>query len=113
MAHPVCHKCATCHQISYNATTSFTSLCFKPKHIKIELPDVVLGKHVIPAVDKCKYLWRIVSEASCDGDLKRQMGKYYVNDSMLLRKFSYCFSEVQSCMFKSYCATICIVRLCG
>ena len=42
------------HQLTYNATKSFT-LCFKPKHIKIGIPDFV-GKLVIPAVDKCKYL---------------------------------------------------------
>ena len=47
------------HQLTYNATKSFI-LCFKPKHIKIGLPDSVLGKLVIPAVDKCKYLGIII-----------------------------------------------------
>ena len=78
----------------------------KPKHIKIGLPDFVLGKLVIPAVDKCKYLEIIISEANCDGDLKRQMRKYYANANMLLRKFSYCSPDVKCCMFKSYCATM-------
>ena len=91
--------------LTYNATKSFT-LCFKPNHIKIGLPDFVLGKHVIPAVDKCKYLGIIVSEANCDGDLKRQMRKYYANVNILLRKFSYCSPDVKCCMFKSYCATM-------
>ena len=70
-------------------------LCVKPKHIKIDLPDFLLGKHVIPAVDKCKYLGIIVSEANCDGDLKRQMRKYYANANMLLQKFSYCSPDVK------------------
>ena len=91
MTSHICHKYATGHQLNYNAIKSFT-LCFKPKHIKIGLQDFVLGKHVIPAVDKCKYLGVIVSEANCDGDLKRQMRKYYANVNMLLRKFSYCSS---------------------
>ena len=81
-------------------------MCFKPKHIKIGIPDFVLGKLVIPAVDKCKYLGIIISEANCDGDLKRQMRKYYANANMLLRKFSYCSPDVKCCMFKSYCATM-------
>ena len=29
-----------------------------------------MGSHVIPAVDKCKYLGTIVSEINCDSDLK-------------------------------------------
>ena len=61
----------------YNATKSF-SLCFKPNQIKINIPSFVLGKPVIPAVDKCKYLDILVSETNCD-DLKRQMQKYYAN----------------------------------
>ena len=101
----ICDKYATGHKLTYNATKSFT-LCFKPKHIKIGFPDFVLGKLVIPAVDKCKYLGIIVSEANCDGDLKRQMRTYYANANMLLRKFSYCFPNVKCCMFKSYCATM-------
>ena len=101
----ICDKYATGHQLTYNATKSFT-LCFKPKHIKLGIPDFVLGKLVIPAVDKCKYLGIIISEANCDGDLKRQMRKYYANANMLLRKFSYCSPDVKCCMFKSYCATM-------
>ena len=101
----ICDKYATGHQLTYNATKSFT-LCFKPKHIKICIPDFVLGKLVIPAVDKCKYLGIIISEANCDGDLKRQMRKYYANANMLLRKFSYCSPDVKCCMIKSYCATM-------
>ena len=81
-------------------------MCFKPKHIKIGLPDFVLGKLVITAIDRCKYLGIIVSEANCDGDLKRQMRKYYANANMLLRKFSYCSPDVKCYMFKSYCATM-------
>ena len=48
----ICDKYATRHQLTYNATKAFT-LCFKPKHMKIGLPDFVLGNYVIPAVDKC------------------------------------------------------------
>ena len=81
-------------------------MCFKPIHIKIDLSDFVLGKHVIPAVDKCKYSGIIDSEANCDGDLKRQMRKYYANANMLLRKFSYCSPDVKCCMFKYYYATM-------
>ena len=47
----ICHWYATDHQLTYIATKSFT-LCFKLKHIKIGFPDFVLGKHIIPAVDK-------------------------------------------------------------
>ena len=65
-----------------------------------------MGKHVIPAVDKCKYLEIVVSEANCDGDSNGNMRKYYANVNMLLRKFSYCSPDVKCCMFKSYCATM-------
>ena len=44
----ICDKYATGHQLTYNATKSFT-LCFKPKHLKFGLPDFVLRKLVIPA----------------------------------------------------------------
>ena len=46
---------------------------------KLSFQIFVFGKHVIPVVDKCKYLGIIVNEANCDGDLKRQMRKYYAN----------------------------------
>ena len=101
----ICDKYATGHQLTYNATKSFT-LCFKRNHIKIGFPDIVLGKHVIPAVDKYKYLVIIVSEANCDGDLKRQIRKYYANANMLLRKSTYCSPDVKCCMFNSYRATM-------
>ena len=64
-----CDAYATSYQLSYNATKSF-SLCFKPNLIRITPPSFVLGKHVIPAVDTCKYLGIIVSETNCDNDLK-------------------------------------------
>ena len=54
-----------------------------------------------------RFLGIIISEANCDGDLKRQMRKYYANAKMLLQKFSYCSPDVKCCMFKSYCATMC------
>ena len=55
---------------------------------------------------KSIYLGIIVNEANCDGELKKQMSKYYTNVNMLLRKFSYCSPDVKYCMFKSYCATM-------
>ena len=64
-----CDKYAPFHQLTNNATKSL-ALCFKQKHIRIDLPYFVSGKHVIPAVDKCQYLKIIDSEANCDGDLK-------------------------------------------
>ena len=48
----------------------------------------------------------IVSETNCDGDVKRQMRKYYANANMLLRNFSYCSLDVKCCMFKSYFSTM-------
>ena len=65
-----CDAYATSYQLSYNATKSF-SLCFKPDLIKNTPPSFVLGKHVIPAIDECKYLGIIVSETNCDNNLKR------------------------------------------
>ena len=57
----------TNHQLSYNATKSF-SLCFKPYRIKIKPPDFALGEKVIPSVDQCKYLGIIISVKNCDAD---------------------------------------------
>ena len=74
----LCSVYATNHQLSYNATKSF-SLCFKPNRIKIKPPDFALGEKVIPSVDQCKYLGIIISVKNCDADLKRQMRKYYAN----------------------------------
>ena len=68
----MCDTYAISHQLSYNIyhiTKSF-SLCFRPKQIKINPPIFdnffiqILGKQLIPAVDKCKYLGIIVSEAN-------------------------------------------------
>ena len=47
----ICDKYATGHQLTYNATQSF-ALCFKPKLIKVELPNLIL-ENVIPALNKC------------------------------------------------------------
>ena len=101
----MCDNYVTGDQLTYNATKSF-ALVYKPKHKGNKLPAFVF---VIPDVDKCKYLEIIVSEANCDGDLKRQMRKYYANVNMLLREFSYYFPDAKCCMFKSYC----IVLRCG
>ena len=65
-----CDAYATSHQLSYNATKSF-SLCLN--QIKFTPRSFVLGKHVIPAVDKCKHLSIIDSETICNNGLKRQM----------------------------------------
>ena len=70
----LCSVYATNHQLSYNATKSF-SLCFKPNQIKIKPPDFAFGGKVIPSVDQCKYLGIIISVKNCDADLKRPMRK--------------------------------------
>ena len=101
----ICDTYAISHQLSYIATKPF-SLCFRPKRVKIKPATFVLGKQIIPAVDKCKYLGIIVSETNCDGDLIRQMRKYYASANMLLRKFSYRTPDLKCCMFKSYCSTM-------
>ena len=76
-----CMLLSTNHQLSYNATKSF-SLCFKPNRIKIKPPNFAWGEKVIPSVDQCKYLGIIISVKQCDADLKNQMRKYYVNANM-------------------------------
>ena len=94
--------------INYHITqlNRFHCVLDKNKLIKINPLSFVLGIHLIPAVDKCKYLGIIVTETNCDGDLNRQMRKYYAKANMLLRKFSYCSPDVKCCMFKSYCSTM-------
>ena len=101
----LCSVYATNHQLSCNATKSF-SLCFKPNRIKIKPPDFALGEKVIPSVDLCKCLGIIISVKNWDADLKRQMKKYNANANTLLRKFSYCSLDVKCCMFKSYCSSM-------
>ena len=49
----LCNIYATNHQLSYNATTSF-SLCFKPNRTKIKPQNFALGEKVIPSIDQCK-----------------------------------------------------------
>ena len=68
----LCNVYATDHQLSYNATKSF-SLCFKPNRIKIKRPNYALGEKVIPSVtvDQYKYLGVIISVKNSDADLKR------------------------------------------
>ena len=99
----LCNLYATNHHLSYNATKSFT-LSFKPNRIEIKLPNFALGVQVIPSVDQCKYLSIIISVKNSDTDLKRQMRKYYANANMLIRKFSYCSTDVKCRIFKSYCS---------
>ena len=97
----LCCVYATNHQLSCNATKSF-SLCFKPNRIKIKPPNFALGEKVIPSVDQCKCLGIIISVKNCDADLKRRMKKYNANANTLLRKFSYCSPDVKCCMLKSF-----------
>ena len=66
----LCSVYATNHQLSYNATKSF-SLCFKRNRIKIKPPDFALGEKVIPSVDQCKYLGIIISVKYCDARFKK------------------------------------------
>ena len=56
--------------------------------------------------EQLKYMCIIVSEANCEGDLKREITIYYANYNVLLRQFSYCSPDVKCYMFKSYCATM-------
>ena len=65
-----------------------------------------MRNHVIPAVDKCKYLIVVVSESNCDHDLKSLMQKYYANANILIQKFSYSSPDVKCYIFISYCATM-------
>ena len=74
----LCSVYATNHQLSYNATKSF-SLCFKPNQLKIKPPNFALGKKVILSVDQCNYLGIIISVKNCDVDLKRRMRKFCAN----------------------------------
>ena len=101
----ICNTYAISHQLSYNATKS-SSLYFRPKQKKINPQSFILGRQIIPVVDKCKYLGIIVNKTNCNGDLKRRMRKYYAKANMLLQKYSYCFLDVKCCIFKSYCPTM-------
>ena len=80
---------------------------FKPSQTQITPPSFVLRKHVIPAVDKCKYLGIVVSKTICDNYLKRQMPitmqtpTYYYENSVTVLQ-----NDVNCCMFKSYCPTM-------
>ena len=106
----LCSVYAVDHQLSYNATKSFSLyMYFKPNRIKIKPPNFALGEKCIPSVHQCKYLGIIISVKKCDADFKRQMRKYYANDNMLLRKFSYCSHDVKCCMFSNLIASQCIV----
>ena len=56
----LCNVYVAIHQVSYNATKSLF-LCFKSKRIKIKPPIFALGVKVIPFVNQCKYLGKIIS----------------------------------------------------
>ena len=79
----LCNVYDTSHQLSYNATKSF-SPCFIPNRIQIKSPNFALGEKVIPSVDQCKCLGIIISVKNNNADLKRQMRKYSANANMLL-----------------------------
>ena len=66
----LCDFYATNHQLSYNATISFTR-CFKANRIKIRAPNFALGVKVIPSVDQYKYLDIIISVNNSDADFKK------------------------------------------
>ena len=38
--------------------------------------------------------------------MKRQLGKFYANANMLIRKFSFCSDDVNVFLFKSYCTNL-------
>ena len=107
----ICDTYANSHQLSYNATKSF-SLCFRLKQNKINPPSFVLRKQIVLVVYKCKYLGIIVSEINCYSHLNKQMRKYYANAHMLLRKFSYCSPNVSGVCL-NFTVPQCIVLLCG
>ena len=83
---------STSHQSSYNATKSL-SLYFKPSQIKTTSPSFVSRKHVIPAVDKCKYLGIVVSQTNCDNDLKKANAKVLCKRQHIITKIQFLFSR--------------------
>ena len=101
----VCHSFSIEHSLLYIGTKSY-SLCLKPNSIKFERPCFYLGEMIIPKVTQCKYLVVIISDHNCDFNLKRQMGKFYTNANMLIKKFFKCTVDVKCYLFKTYCSTL-------
>ena len=66
------------HVLTNNSSKSY-SLCYKPTHIKFDIPCFYLNRLEIPRVDQCKYLGIMICTKNCDIDLKRQMRKFYSN----------------------------------
>ena len=95
----LCTKYAVDHSLTYNAKKSF-SLCFIPRTVKINRPQLYLDTLVIPHVSECKYLSVIVCQKNCDRDLKRQKKNFFANANMLLRRFSKCSIAVKCYLFK-------------
>ena len=91
--------------LRYNAKQSF-SLCFVPRTVKINRPQLYLDTLEIPHLSECKYLGIFVGQNNCDSNLKRQMKFFYTNANMLLRRFSKCSIPVKYYLFKTYCSNL-------
>ena len=67
------------HVLTYNSSKSY-SLCFKPKHIKVDRPYFYLNRLEILRVHQCKYLGVMISTKICDIVLKLE-----ANENMLYK----------------------------
>ena len=106
----ICNSYAIEHVLTYNNSKSY-SLCFKPKHIKLDRPHFYLNSLEIPRVDQCKYFGIKICIKNCDIDLKRQMRTVYANINILSRKFAKCSPDVKCTLYKyfssnMYCSTM-------
>ena len=101
----VCHPFSIEHSLLCNGTKSY-SLYYKSNSIKFERPGFYLGEIIIPKITQCKYFGVIISDHTCDLDLKRRMRKFYTNANMLIRKFLKCTVDVKCYLFKTYCSTL-------
>ena len=81
-------------------------MCFKPKGLKIHVPNFTLNGKQVDIVSSHKYLGVILDDAYNENmDLVRQTKAIYACDNILIKRFSVRDKEVKILLFKSYCSS--------
>jgi len=67
-------------------------------------PPLTMANCKLSYVSQFKYLGHITEYTFCDdSDVNRELKNLYARVNVLIRRFSYCATQVKLRLFKSYC----------
>jgi len=76
----------------------------KSRYVSQCFPQFTLANCKLSYVPQFKYLGHIIEHTFCDdSDVNRELRNLFARVNVLIRRFSYCSTQVKLKLFKSYC----------